>query len=279
VHQKVEELIDRCRRPTIELLREALLYRQELSDSESNFITYMAGFSHHEFAESLFSDFDLSFLEGTSIFFDKRNNKFHLKILLNDQSNYCGRFHLGRIERDYASSVFGSRMAFRDKDGLYIDSLGKQLRGCSGEQVRAYIAQGTSGISENVVSYQRDLQGYCVVTHFVVAAEPNTDINVKTVFSRVTACLFVDTSEKSFYRNLSLYQFQHRAELYPLLKRVYWYVIDVTQSEEMTDFLQKIEADFKLIQYVDTKHDYLQEVLPEIEARILTQLASWRSRL
>lgn len=269
MHQKLTELINLCKKPTIELLREALLCRQELSESESNFITYMAGFSHHEFAESLFSDFNLFFLEGTSIFFDRENNKFHFKILLNDQSHYCSKLHMGRIERDYNSPMFGSRMAFRDKNGLYIDSLGKQLRGCSGEQVRAYIAQGTSGIAENVVSYQRDLQSYCLVTHFVAAAEPNVDINVKTVFSRVTACIFLNPSEESFYRNLSLYQFQHRAELYPLLKSIYWYVIDAIQPEKVTDFLHKIKADFKLMQYVGAKHDYLQEVLPEIETMVL----------
>ncbi|TYQ27263.1 hypothetical protein [Pseudanabaena sp. UWO310] len=274
MHQKLEELIKLCRRPTIELLREALLCRQELSEAESNFITYIAGFSHHEFAESLFSNFNLSFLENTSIFFDRENNKLHFKILLHDKSHYCAKLHMGRIERDYNSPMFWSKIEFRDKDGLYIDSLGKQLRGCSGDQVRAYISQGISGVSENVVSYQRNLQGYSVVTHFVRAAEPNTDINVKTVFSRVTACIFVNTCEKSF-SNLSLDQFQHRAELYPLLKSVYWYVIDAIQPERVTDFLQKIEADFKLMQY-DVKYDYLQEILPEIETMILNILSHSR---
>ena len=273
MHQKLDELINLCRRPTIELLREALLCRQEFSEAESNFITYMAGFSHHEFAESLFSNFNLSFLEGTFAFFDRENNKFHFKILLNDQSHYFGKLHMGRIEHDYNSPMFWSKMEFRDNDGLYIDSLGKQLRGCSEEQVRAYIAQGTSGVSENVVSYQRYLQGYRVVTHFVKAAEPNTDINVKTVFSRVAACIFANSSEQSFY-NLSLYKFQHRADLYPLLKSVYWYAIDAIQPERVTDFLNKIEADFKLMQY-DVKYDYLQEVLPEIETMILKIISSF----
>ncbi|MEJ1937439.1 hypothetical protein WDZ92_45170, partial [Nostoc sp. NIES-2111] len=186
--------------------------------------------------------------------------------------HYCNKLHMGKIERDYASPMFWTKMEFRDKNGLYIDSLGKQLRGCSGEQVRAYIAQGTSGISENVVSYQRDLQGYCVVTHFVTAAQYNTDINVKTVFSRVTACIFVNTSETGFH-NLSLYQFQHRAELYQLLKTIYWYVIDAKQSEKVTDFIHKIKANFQLIQYEGTKHDYLQEILPGIESMILEMLA------
>ena len=266
MHDKFTELVNQCRRPTIELLKEVLLSRGEFSEAESNFITYMAGFSHHEFAESLFSDFNLSFLESSSIFFDRNSKKFHFKILINDQSKYCNKLNLGRIERDYGS-IFGSRMAFRDKDGLYIDRLGKQLRGCSGEQVRTYIAQGTSGIAENVVSYQRELQGYCLVTHFVLGAEFNVDINLKTVFSRVTACIFANTLQTSF-RNLSLYQFQNRPELYPLLKNIYWYVIDTHQTEIVTDFMHNIEADFKLMQY-DVNYDYLQEVLLEIETIVL----------
>lgn len=82
----------------------------------------------------------------------------------------------------------------------------------------------------------------------------------------------MNTSEESFYRNLSLYQFQHRAELYPLLKSIYWYVIDAIQPERVTDFLHKIKADFKLMQYVGAKHDYLQEVLHEIETMVLENI-------
>ncbi|AVH69642.1 hypothetical protein [Nostoc sp. 'Lobaria pulmonaria (5183) cyanobiont'] len=272
MHQKFAELVNQCRRPTVELLREVLLCRREFSEAESNFITYIAGFSHHEFAESLFSDFNLAFLEGTSIFFDRDSNKFHFKILINDQSHHCKKLHLGSIADNYNSPGFGSRMAFRDQNGLYIDSLGKQLRGLPGHQVKAYIAQGISGITENVVSYQRDLQGYCLVTHFVIAAEPNVDINLKTIFGRVTACIFVNILEKSGW-NLSLCRFEHRDDLYPLLKNICWYVLDARQPEKIIDFLQKIGADFKLMQYAGKEHDYLQEVLPEIETMILEILS------
>ena len=267
MNEKFAEVVNQCRKPTIELLRKALLLKQELSEIESNFITYMAGFSHHEFAESLLPQFNLVFLEGTSIFFDGNSNKVHIKILMNDQSHHCKKLHLGSIERDYDSPVLGSRMAFRDQDGLYIDSLGKQLRRCSGNQVRAYIAQGISGVSENVVSYQIHLQDYCLVIHFVIAAEPNVDINLKTVFSRVTGCIFVNSLQNIF--NLSLYQFQNRDDLYPLLKSICWYVLDARQPENIIDFLQKIEANFKLIPYAGKEHDYLQEVLPEIELMVL----------
>ncbi|OCQ96914.1 hypothetical protein BCD64_15075 [Nostoc sp. MBR 210] len=232
----------------------------------------MAGFSHHEFAEGLFSNFNLAFLGGTSIFFDEDSNKFHFKILINDQSHHCQKLHLGSIEKDYNSPVFGSRMAFRDENGLYIDSLGKQLRGLPGNQVKAYIAQGTSGITENVVSYQRVLQGYCLVTHFVIAAEPNVDINLNKIFSKVTACIFVNVLEKNGW-NLSLCRFEHRDNLYPLLKNIYWYVLDARHPEKIIDFLQKIGANLKLIQYAGKEHDYLQEVLPEIETMILEILS------
>ena len=267
MNEKFVEIVSQCKKPTIELLKKAILSRRELSETESNFITYIAGFSHYEFAESLFSDFNLAFLEGTSIFFDGNSKKVHIKILMNDQSHHCNKLHLGSIERDYGSPVLGSRMAFRDRDGLYIDSLGKQLRGCSGEQVRAYIAQGISGVSENVVSYQRHLKDYCLVIHFVIGSEPNVDINLKTVFNRVTACIFVNSLNNIF--NLSLYQFQNRDDLYPLLRSICWYVLDARKPENIIDFLQKIEANFKLIPYAGKEHDYLQEVLPEIELMVL----------
>ena len=267
MNKKFSAIVNQCRRPNIEILREALVSRQEFLEAESNFITYMAGFSHCEFAESLFPAFNLAFLENTSLLFDRDNEKIHVKILINDQSHYCKKLHLGSIEHDYNSPVFISRLAFRDRDGLYIGSLGKKLRGASGKEVRAYIVQGISSVHENVVSYQQKLQSYCLVTHFVIAAEPNVDINLKTLFSGVTACIFVNSLCNSF--NVSIEQFQHQEDIYPSLKTIYWYVLNTRKPEIVTDFLQKIEANFKLIHYIDKEHNYLQEVLPEIELMVL----------
>jgi hypothetical protein len=279
VNEKFAEIVNQCKRPTIKLLKEALISRREFSETESNFITYMAAFSHREFAESLFPAFNLAFLEDTSLLFDRDNNKIHVKILINDQSHCCKKLHLGSIEYNYGFPVFGSRMAFRDKDGLYIDSLGEKLRGVSGKEVRAYITQGISSVHENVVSYQQKLQNYCLVTHFVIVAEPNVDINLKTLFSGVTACIFVNSLSNSF--NVSIEQFQHRKYLYPSLKSIYWYVLNSRKPKIITDFLKQIEANFQLIHYVDKEHDYLQEVLPEIEIMILEilsrkNLVGWR---
>ena len=39
--KKLEELINLCKKPTIELLGEALLCRQEFSEAESNFIRHL----------------------------------------------------------------------------------------------------------------------------------------------------------------------------------------------------------------------------------------------
>jgi hypothetical protein len=274
MNPKIETLVNLCQKPTSESLREILLCRQDFSQSENNFITYMAGFSHYEFAKDLLSDFNLSFIEGTSILFDKVSNKFHFKILINDQANRCGKLHMGKIDRNYnsfGSDFFLSYIAFRDKEGCYIDSLGKQIREYSLDERRAYITQGTSVTSENIVTYQRNLHGYCLVTHFVAAAQPNIDINIGNIFSRVTACIYANT-EEGVYRNLSMYLFQDRVELYPLVKNIYWYVIDAFEAEKMVNLLQQIEADFKLVNYLDFKHDYLQEILPDIEDMVLRKI-------
>ncbi|KJH69877.1 hypothetical protein [Aliterella atlantica] len=274
MNDKFTEIVNQCRKPNTELLRKALIGRREFSEAESNFITYMAGYSHYEFAESLFPAFNLAFITGTALLFDRNNKKLHVKILINDQSHYCKKLHFGNIERDYRSPVFWSRTAFRDRDGLYIDSLGKRLRGASGEKVRAYIAQGISSVHENVISYQQAIQGYCLVTHFVKAAEPNVDINLKTLFSRATACIFVNCLSNS--RNVSIEKLQQRDDLYQSLKSIYWYVLNTRKPELVTYFLQKIEANFQLIPYIDTGHDYLQEVRHEIETKILAILScSW----
>ncbi len=270
MNTKFVEIVNQCRKPTPEILEEALLKRREFAEAESDFITYMAGFSHYEFAKCLFPKFNLTFLEDTSLLLDKENNKIHAKIFINDQSHHCRKLNLGIIENKYESSIFQSHMDFRNQDGVYIDSLGKEVHKLGltgGEQQKAYIMKGVSGITENVIAYQKCLKHYSLVIHIVIATASNVDINIKTIFRNITACIFVNPFPG--FANLSPARLHDREDLYPVLKNVYWYVLNTREPETITNFLKTIQANFNLVQYAGDEYDYLQEMLPKIEMMLV----------
>lgn len=265
------EIINACKKPNSELLKQALTERDSLSDAESDFITYMAGFSHYEFTKNLFQQFGLFFLKDTSILFDSINNNFHVKILINDQTLDFESISLEAIAQTEQAKIIENRIQFRDQHGTYIDGLSKLLRSMTVEQVQNYVSQSNLGIYEDVVSFRRNLINNSFVIHFVRVGQRNILINLETIFANVIASIFVNFSDKK--PNLSLFNLQNKSEIHPLLKNIYWYVLDIERPERIIEFLKKIQADFTLVSYVSDEYNYFQGILQDIEYKISSKIA------
>ena len=278
--KSLAEIINACKKPNTEALKQALTERGALSEAESDFITYMGGFSHYEFTESLFQQFGLSFLEGTSILFDSINKKFHVKILINDQTGDVESLSLEAIAQAEQATIRENSIQFRDKNGTYIDRLSELLRNMTLDEMQNYLSQSDVNIYENVVSFRRKLVDKCFVLHFVTVAQGNILVNLETTFARVTASIFVNFCNE--LPNLSLFKIQNnllmsnapnKKEINSLLKDIYWYVLDTEQPERVIDFLKRIQADFALVPYISDEYDYFQGILLDIESRISSAIA------
>ncbi|WP_448269646.1 hypothetical protein [Nostoc sp. DSM 114159] len=265
------EIVNACKKPNTELLKQVLTERSSLSDAESDFLTYMAGFTHYEFTKNLFQQFGLFFIEGTSILFDSINKNFHVKILINDQTLDFESFSLEAIAQAEQATIIENRIQFRDRNGMYIDGLSKLLRSMTVARMQDYLSKSNMGIYEDVVLFRRILLDNSFVLHFVRVGQRNILINLETIFVRVTASIFVNFSDKK--PNLSLFNIQNKNEIYALLKNIYWYVLDIERPEEIIDLLKKIQADFTLVPYVSDEYNYFQGILLDIESRILSAIA------
>ena len=267
MEQDFVDIISAYKKPSTELLKKVLAKRDSLPELERDFITYIAGFSHHEFVAGSFAQFGLSFLKCGSVLFDSINREFHVKILINDQTLDFESISLEAIAQARQTKILENRIQFRDQSGTYIDSLSKLLRSITVDQARDYLTQGDAGIYEDIVSLRRKIGNNSFVLHCVRVSQRNILINLKTLFTRVTASIFVNFSDKR--PNLSLFNLRNKTEIHSLLKSVYWYVIDIQNSEEAIDFLEKIKANFILISYKNDDYNYFQDILLDIEAKLL----------
>ena len=150
------DITNKCQKPTIGALKEALKERDNLSNSESNFITYMAGFSHYEFAESLFDEFGLKFINNKSIIFDSLYKKFHLKVLVNDLIDLpCFSFDTIEIPDVNKPPIFINRsfsncIAWRNQDGSYVKNIYQELKTLNILQIQQYYEDHILGLQENI---------------------------------------------------------------------------------------------------------------------------------
>lgn len=121
------QIIKRCRTPSDAILREALQLREKLSIAESNFISYMASFSHYEFSKILFDEFGLISINDGSIVFDSLHQKYHFKVVINDLmylpcfSNIKG--YDASDNEIYSDKYFGNYIFWRNQDGSYVTNL------------------------------------------------------------------------------------------------------------------------------------------------------------
>ncbi|WP_335092635.1 hypothetical protein [Nostoc sp.] len=156
--------------------------RDNLSNSESNFITYMAGFSHYEFAESLLDEFELKFINNKSIVFDKLYNKFHLKVLINDLMDLlCFSFDTIEIPDVNKPPIFINRsfrncIAWRNKDGSYLENIYQEVKNLNFLQLQQYYEDHIVGLQENVFPYEVIDNNLTYVVH-IATVQRNIDIN------------------------------------------------------------------------------------------------------
>lgn len=250
-------ILNKCKTPTVITLKEALGERANLYTNETNFITYMARFSHYEFAEKLFDEFSLVFVDDTSILFDNANEKFHIKFLINDQSDLVN-LDLFQLSEYYQLPVFTSSIAFRNKDGSYVSRVYNEVKNLNCSQHDEYMLCHIAGLREDVLSYEINKNGITFVVHFTKVSQRNTTINLEGVFSRVSRAVFVDFPDDR--PNLSLNNLCNKEEIYPLLSKIKWYVIDVASSK-VTSFLEKIGAEYILLPYFGEDYDYFQNLV------------------
>lgn len=260
------DILEKCRIPTITVMREALAKRPHLSTTESNFITYMAGFSHNEFAQKLFDEFGLAFIENTAILFDRFNNKFHIKILLNDLSVDLQSLDMGEISQRYQLPIFTSSTPFRNKDGSFIANANfkNETKNLNGSQLAEYMSHHIAGLREDVISYPVSKNDINFVVHITTVSQRNTFYgNLNLLFNKASACLIANYPDD--LPNVSLKNHQIAEEAYPLMSKVKWYVVDRDSPEEVTSFLEKIGAEYRLVPYLGDEYDYLSYLISEIE--------------
>ncbi len=152
------DIYDKFRKPSASVLREALEERNSFSTSESNFITYMAGFSHYEFTAKLLDEFGLKFLDNTSILFDTINKKLHIKILISDQ------FDLGVLSSQILEMY---QLTEFTNYGFYIDKAYDEIKKINHSQFAEYKSDRTISFKEEVFSYETDEKEINLVIHFI----------------------------------------------------------------------------------------------------------------
>ncbi|MFM7888320.1 MAG: hypothetical protein ACKPCM_16885 [Pseudanabaena sp.] len=265
------DIFHKCKKPTVITLKEALKERDKLSESRSNFVTYMAGFSHYEFAESLFDEFGLTFIYNKLIVFDSLYKKIHVKVLINDLIDLpCFETtEILEIEDEPIIKIdsFDNFIAWRNKDGSYIDNLYQEIKDLNYSQYKKYRKDHLIGINENVYPYEINEDGFTFVIH-IVTVPRNIDSNLVSILDKVSNAMFIhdykDRPDLSICPDLSVYKLQIMKDIHYLLRKVNWTVLEVEGYQEVTKFFDEIKANYKVIPFRGQEYNYFNDFMSNV---------------
>ncbi|ELS33334.1 MULTISPECIES: hypothetical protein [Pseudanabaena] len=265
------DIFNKCKKPTVITLKEALKERDKLSESRSNFVTYMAGFSHYEFAESLFDEFGLAFIYNKLIVFDSLYKKIHVKVLINDLIDLpCFKTtEILEIEDEPIIKIdsFDNFIAWRNKDGSYIDNLYQEIKDLNYSQYKKYRKDHLIGINENVCPYEINEDGFTFVIH-IVTVPRNIDSNLVAILDKVSNAMFIhdykDRPDLSICPDLSVYKLQVMKDIHCLLCKVNWTVLEVEGYQEVTKFFDEIKANYKVIPFRGQEYNYFNDFMSNV---------------
>jgi hypothetical protein len=267
------DISNKCRKPTVAILKEALEERINLSDSESNFITYMAGFSHYEFAESLLNEFGLIFICDRLIVFDSINRKFHIKVLINDLMDlpcFGSAFDTIEIpenEEDpiiYTNSSFANVIAWRNKDRSWVDNIYKEVKNLNYVQYQEYRDNHIIGVNERIFPYELVHEGIICVIH-ITTIQRNIHHNLAAVLDRVSNAMFINDDDNqqdlSIRPDLSIYKLRKNKDIYCLLRKINWNVLEIEAYKDVTTFFDEINANYIVNPYRGEEYNYFADFI------------------
>jgi hypothetical protein len=256
-------ILNKCKTPTFAILKEALIARNELSDAENSFITYIAGFSHFEFAEKLLDEFGLVSLYDRLIIFDNLQKKFHFKILINDLIDLSCLNTMQTSNNGDDNSSFTSKTSFvintinwRNKDGSYINNIREEIRHLSFCDYKKYCETHMMGILEHVYSWEISHENINFSFHFVNVPR-NIDINFSSLLSGVSNVFFANGYDKM--PNLSVCNLRKKSDIYHLLSAIKWGILERENYLEAKTFLDEINASYTLIPDRGEEYNYFDE--------------------
>jgi hypothetical protein len=262
------EIFNKCKKPNVAILKEILLARLELSNVESNLVTYMAGFSHYEFAEKILSEFGLTLICKQLIVFDSLQKKFHLKILINDLKIPRCFNNVQILEEldcnetfSQTTSSFTNIIKWRNKDGSYIDNIRDEISHFDSFQYVEYCKNHLRGVLEDIDSYEIKYDNIIFVLHFITIPK-NIDANLDSLLNRVSNAFFSYSYDDR--PNLSIYNLRKNYDIYPLLSMIQWNVLEIDSYLEITNFLNEIKAGYTLIPYRGEEYNYFDDFVSNI---------------
>ncbi len=266
------DISNKCKRPTIVALREALKERDKLSESESNFITYMAGFSHYEFAESLFEEFGLTFICDRSFLFDKYNQKLHLKILINDLMDLSCLNTIEELDEDIIDSdvSFQNIILWKDTKGIYVENLYGEIGKLNLLQYQEYCENHIIGLNENIFPFNTKINDLDLVLHITTVAR-NVVVNLATVLNKVSYALFVNDYDDR--ANLSVSKLRATEDTYILLPKIKWHILENESCQEVTNFFKEINTEYTLIYYKGEEYNYFADFISDIQDYLLQSIS------
>ena len=256
-----------CRKPTTDVLREALAGRATLTRDQADHIGSLAGFTHHAEAASVLGEFGMTVQGRMPSLIDRPRRTRHVKVLLNDLVHEALGLAVVPIAERHRRPTFRNRVQCREPNGTYISTFPPR-----GEDHEAYwrfmdsLEMGLGELVTAVLAPPHDSSAERLLLHAARLPARNTGENLERLFCNVGVILTAYENSPRF--NLSFEHLRECGAIQPSLARALWVILETEDVGVAVDAVRQIGADYVVLPYEKTRQDYLEEITPLIWERL-----------
>lgn len=264
------EISEFCKTPSEVVLRDLLDKQADFNPLERDFLKYVSGFTHADFANNLLSTFEISVSNMFPVIMDRINRTLYVKIIINDLSKDITSLDPIAMSKTYNTQILANNIALKKINNGFVKDFRQEIKGLTYDELNEYLSLHDPGLYEEVVFYEEQVlhipDWKRLVLGIACIPHRNTYENLERFFNRVCAAIICNDADDIY--NLSIKHLQERSDLFHLLKKIKWYVIEKNSPSVVVDFLNSIGASSTLLPYVGDNANYLSQPINEIKSRI-----------
>jgi hypothetical protein len=273
--ESFKQITRECRRPSPDVLRRALEKRSLFTTEESDFLVYLAGYTHYKEARDVLKETKLMFLDEPGLTYDLENRAIHFKVLISDLTLKMSGLSIPFVSAWHGISKHENLIKYK-VDNSFIENFGEYDNDLPKSERGKMLASLEFGLHEEVIAsskQSRALGNIRLVFHFARIPARNIAVNLERLFCNVSSVIAVNHPDQMF--NLSVERLRQASHVRQALTSCKWYVVEDSSAQPLIDFLVEIGAPYALIQFKVGLSDYTSELIADLEERALNAIAKF----
>jgi hypothetical protein len=267
-------ILGALQQPTKEIVKDSLFAREFLQSSQAEYITYICCFIYYDLAYEFFDEFQLKLFANIPSIYDGRNNKFFIKVLVNDLTHSLGSISINTLSSRFEVPIWENEVGMRSTTGEFVNIANRMGR-FTRQEHHDFFLQHEIGLSEKILMRENETINHQSISSKLIYCmsfimQRNIGINLQRLFYNLGAIIIAEDQDDA--HNLSISKMKNLFASCSTTTQPKWYVIESIGVGKVLEFLDANSIKYHLLARPESGIDYIGFVLSDLGCVATEQL-------